>query len=380
MKSKENLYSLILKQRRLYVEKANEQVVNRNIRLLKQKIHGLDETSFDQAVNLLSHFDKPLQSLIYSSLFNYLGIFSDIFCPEELAKPLWLQLVRDNKSSRKLSIHWSEKAQSLFKAFGISLEKDLHSVESLETLYALGVYAPILDMVKSNRKGDSVFWTLKTMPNLFVKDQFIELVENLSDISMEQKSLLKAKYAVSIFQKKIDLPNWKMEVPNWRNLFDKKILFGNKFPSHIHIQLLNSFNYCALISKEKEQVKSNFKEIEKHLAKIQGKTKDHLEGIYHFHQFIAYGSNEKSIHHLLEAIQKDKGFFDYYYRLGNIFYESNAEVAKACFEIAVATSPLTLEVVNDYDFFLSEHHPKERKSFTDLILGLGLFKEEDFNE
>ena len=367
------IHSLITEQRRTYVQEQKIEVSSSYLRLLEEKIDGFNRDNFVKAINSLKDFDDSLQSLVYSSFLTYLSIFTQENLTNGNDIPLWLKLVYRNQSSRKLSLNLADNIRSLFTFFGISLEKIVEKIESPETLYSLGQYESIFEILEDEES--QLFWILKINPLGYDKKDFLSIVDNL-DISEDQKALLKAKYAVISIKS-------KGKVSNWTDFFDKKQIQANgvtKDNAHIYIQILNSYNFCAMKNKKYDLVSSAFRSIEKINKQMDDPTGDHLKGIYSYHKSMSLlkKNRDESISYLFSAMKSDKGFFDYYYRMGNIFYENNLEIARLCFEIAVATSPLPLEIINDYGYLLAEQSPELADQWSRLIIKMKIFKEEDF--
>lgn len=376
MENFKSLYSLILQHRRTYVQEENQEVGAFNLRLLRKSVHGLDEDKFIQAANFLSRFELRLQNLITSSLLNYYSIYDDNFIFDSHQRPLWLKLLRGNKSSRKLSPTLVASIRKLFSAFGIDIDIIVEETKDLNTLYALGAYSNVSQLLKNQEEVE--YWQLKTAPLKFKPEIFLERVDQLQNTNKLHKQLLKAKYTVHSIQAGQDPISWS-------NFYDMNIIFENDISpedAHLVVQLLNSLNFCALKARDKSLVEKCFRRLETVRKAISDeKTKSHLNGINHFHQAIANLPDMKMhTEYLQSALSYDEAFFDYYYRLADVFYEYDKDLTKELYELSIATSPLSLEVVNDYGAFLSEVAPEQAEKWGELMVGLGLFNEEDFNE
>ena len=376
MENFKSLYSLILQHRRTYVQEENQEVGAFNLRLLRKSVHGLDEDKFIQAANFLSRFELRLQNLITSSLLNYYSIYDDNFIFDSHQRPLWLKLLRGNKSSRKLSPTLVASIRKLFSAFGIDIDIIVEETKDLNTLYALGAYSNVSQLLKNQEEVE--YWQLKTAPLKFKPEIFLERVDQLQNTNKLHKQLLKAKYTVHSIQAGQDPISWS-------NFYDMNIIFENDISpedAHLVVQLLNSLNFCALKARDKSLVEKCFRRLETVRKAISDeKSKSHLNGINHFHQAIANLPDMKMhTEYLQSALSYDEAFFDYYYRLADVFYEYDKDLTKELYELSIATSPLSLEVVNDYGAFLSEVAPEQAEKWGELMVGLGLFNEEDFNE
>ena len=367
------LKNLLRNQRRTYVQEKKIENGPDRLHFLEKKANGLDKDRFVKAVHFLEKFDSRFQGIMYSSLITHLSVFTQTQFNHQKELPLWMDLVYHNLSSRKFSSPLKKNVEKMFSIFGFSLDAITDEIKSPQALYCLAEYNKIFKNLKDEKS--TLFWKLKSFPLDYDEQIFLNLTNSL-DIAREQKLLLLAKYAVDSMKNKKSLKKWK-------NFFDKEGMFSNenrnKENAHVYIQLLNCYNLCALRNEEWDLMGPSFEEIKKILPLLSPKMRAHLNGIYSYHRSMDKKQEKtKMVNYLFSAMSDDKGFFDYYYRMGNLFYEDNPEISKMCFEIAVATSPLSLEIINDYGCFLTEYHPEKAGQWEELILGIGLAQREDF--
>jgi len=360
-----------------YVQETQAEVVLWNLRLLSKSVRGFDENRLVKTTDFLSkHVSEKHQSIVYKSLFNYLSVYCPQFQAGSETRPLWLDLVRDNASSRQFSPSWKDNVDRLFMAFGVPTTAELYKdVNDLHLLYQLGLYDEVIERAKD--EGQAQFWRLKIASLSFSENEYLDSVASLNLKDFYIEALFKGLYAVKANQS-------GREISAFAKFFDvEKIIQWTNWESEIdkcrYIQLLNSMNYCLIKTGNVDLSLEVLTKVCTVIDSLENeKTKAHLRGICHFHRSALIFDPSEKILDLKKAMKYDFGFFDYEYKLAVLLHNQGDIRAKDHYEQALQTSPFTLEIVNDYGCFLQENASDECQSFENMVLGTGLYSEEDF--
>lgn len=327
-----------------YVYQAEESLPEKFVRLLGNE-EGLGGMVPPQA---FLHLKECCQvNLMMHSLSLYYNFLSGN-CPSHA--PLWLKLLRLNKSARILSKEFRQSIDEFLQKFELPQSQELVAhISDPQELYNLGQF----DLLN---KIELLPLRIETRLQILSKEidleDVIETTKSASISYIDQKLLLGFYFARAAQGKK------SIDTKLAEELLSVDISKVALNEIHKVIQIMNSLNLIYFFQGDFDRCQNIFNKEDSIIEMISVQdVKDHIKGNLFFHKAMtakATGDRKSELNFLLEAMKYDYGFYDYYYRVASLYHDDGDILAKKYYEMALANAPWYQELVNDYGILLDD--------------------------